>query len=852
MFDGPEVFGHSGGMKLLLVCALGSTALAAAAAVGPGPDGWKGGTPDAALRHDWPHSVRWQPAKNAYIRQTFTPPQDWSAAHAVALWIHAEGAAAGTKLVCEFSSENPATQSPDYYACKQPLDWSGWKRVELPFAEMGHAREPLGWKQIGGVTLRGEGAEAQTVLRLGGFELVTGPEQGPRMSDAELFANLNLDLPALAAVKRAVAAHNLPAAKAALAAHFRSRALPQWTVDWRQPDFRKATKKPKDDPRAEKVLQHKFDYTQGPGQHGTLDFGKKIDWTANPTEGEARTHLWNECLNRHFHFRTLADAYWRTGLEKYAQEIADEIMDWTAANPAVLLSNGNGLKNGCEAWQTLTTSIRLSDVWPNAIYRCLGSPAFTDEVLCTIYKSVCEQARHLMRWPSGGNWLTSESNGLFTGGVLFPEFKEAAGWRRTGIARLYQQLDDEVYPDGMEYELAGGYNNWVVAEFAGIIEQADRNGLRAELPADFLAKMEKMFSYLTLASLPNGAIPGLNDSGNSDVRQLLATGFQLFPKRTDFEYIATDRRAGQPPAETSHAFPYCGHYVMRSSWAQDATCLLFDAGPYGYGHQHEDKLHFVLWSHGRQLVLDPGNFSYDHSRWRRYVLSSAGHNTVLVDGEGQHRNGQRETYFWPRPWTTPAPPQNDARWTSTPEFDWASGAYTNGYGAHHEIAVTHQRQILFLKPERLFVIFDTLTPQDAREHKFEALFHLDAIAAAVDPATKAVLSQNSGTANVAIRPADRHGLDVSIVQGKTDEPVQGWSNSPWRAIPTAIFRQSGTGVVHFAFVIEPLGAGAQPRVARVEPLAGGARLTLSDGATIEAQLAPEPGVKRTAAIARRF
>ena len=847
MFDGGGDFGHSGGMKLLLACVLGS-AIAAAAAVGP--EGWKGGTPDAVVRHDWPHSVRWQPAKNTYIRQAFAAPQDWSAGHAVAFWIHAEHAAAAAKLVCEFSSENPATQGPDYYAGKLPLDWSGWKRVELPFAELGHAREPLGWQQIGGVTLRVEGGDAQTVLRLGGFELVAGPETGPRMSDAELFANLDLELPALAAVKRAVAAQNLPAAKAALAVHFRSRALPQWTVDWRQPDFRTAKRKPADDPRAEKVLQHKFDYTQGPNKTGTLDFGKKIDWTANPTEGEARTHLWNESLNRHFHFRTLADAYWRTGLEKYAQEIADEIMDWTASNPAVLLSNGNGLKNGCEAWQTLTTSIRLSDVWPNAIYRCLGSPAFTDEVICTIYKSVCEQARHLVRWPSGGNWLTSESNGLFTGGMLFPEFKEAAGWRRTGIARLYQQLDDEVYPDGMEYELAGGYNNWVVAEFAGILEQADRNGLRGELPPDFLTKMEKMFSYLCLASMPNGAIPGLNDSGNSDVRKLLATGFQLFPKRTDFQYIATDRKAGRPPAETSHAFPYCGHYVMRSGWDQDATFLLFDAGPYGYGHQHEDKLHFVLWSHGRQLVLDPGNFSYDHSRWRRYVLSSAGHNTVLVDGEGQHRNGHRETYFWPRPWTAATPPQNDARWKSTPEFDWASGVYADGYGAHNASAVTHQRQILFLKPERLFVVFDTLTPQDAREHKFEALFHLDASEAGVDALTQAVLTKNSGAANVLIRPADGSGLEVSIVKGREDEPVQGWSNSPWRAIPTAIFRKSGTGVVHFCFVMEPVGAGALPRVSRVEPLAGGARLTLTGGAVVEVQLAPEPLVTRRAAAAQ--
>lgn len=829
-------------MNTILAGVLGAV-LVVAAALGPTPEGWKFGKPDATVRHDWPCSIRWQPAKNTYIRQPFATPQDWSTGSAVAYWIHVEKAPSGARLICEFSSENPATKGPDYYGCKVPLDWAGWKRVVLPFAEMGQSREPIGWKQVGGVTLRVDGADDKTVMRLGGFELVMGgAATGLRMSDAELFASLNLELPALLEVKRAVVSGNLAGAKAALATYFRQRTTPTWGVDWRRPEFRITRKKAADDARAEKILQHKFDYTQGPNKRGTLDFGKKIDWTANPTEGESRTHLWNESLNRHFHFRILADAYWRTGLEKYAKEIADEIMDWTASNPAVLLSNGNHMKNGCEAWQTLTTSIRLSDVWPNAIYRCLGSTAFTDEVICTIYKSVCEQARHLMRWPSGGNWLTSESNGLFTGGVMFPEFKEAAEWRRTGLARLYQQLDDEVYPDGEEYELAAGYNNWVVAEFAGILEQADRNGLRAEVPADFLAKMEKMFNYLCLAAMPNGSIPGLNDSGNSDVRKLLATGFQLFPKRSDFQYIATDRKAGRAPEALSHAFPWCGHYVMRSGWDKESTYLLFDAGPYGYGHQHEDKLHFVLWSHGRQLILDPGNFSYDNSRWRRYVLSSLGHNTVLVDGEGQHRHGKRETYFWPRPWTTPEPPQNDARWKSTTQFDWASGVYADGYGK--DSAVTHQRQILFLKKEKVFVVFDTLTPRDSRTHQYEALFHLDTQEAVVDAKTKAVSSKNLGEANVLVMPVSGKGLDVSIVKGKEDEPVQGWANSPWRAIPTAIFRKSGQGVVNYCFVVEPIGQGETSHIQLAEPILGGARLILFGGDVIEIQLAPDPRVTR--------
>ncbi len=384
----------------------------------------------------------------------------------------------------------------------------------------------------------------------------------------------------------------------------------------------------------------------------------------------------------------------------------------------------------------------------------------------------------------------------------------------------------------MEYKLAAGYNCWVVRQFSDILELAGLNGLRGEVPADFLAKMEKMFNYLFCASMPNGNIPGLNDANNTDIRKELTTGFKLFPQRRDFQFVATGGKSGHAPPETSHAFPYVGHYVMRSGWDKDATYLLFDAGPFGFGHQHEDKLHFVLWSHGRQLVLDPGNFAYDNSRWRRYVLSTAGHNTVIVDGQNQHRLGRKATYFWPRPWTAPAPPSNDTRWFSTPEIDCAVGTYADGYGPGKAIAVAHQRRIVFVKPEKIFVVMDTLTPRDNREHRYEVLFHLDAAEATADAATKTVR-----TDGLAILPPADDGLAVTIVKGKEDAPVQGWASQPWRAIPTAIYVKSGKGVATFLFVLAPSTKGVPPPVRSVERAAAdtattAARIVFTDGHSI--------------------
>ncbi len=770
----------------------------------------------------WPESVCWRHGQASTLDLPLTTAQDWSEFNAVSFWMHSEKAT-GSSFMALFFSENPETDGQDYYSHKITLDWTDWKQFVLPFNELRATRGPLGWSRITGVRFTASGfgnnPHPSAVLRLDGFELLGSSHAGQRMTDAELFASLDLDSPPLTALRQAAEAGDFPAARSALASYLRARTTPRWLFDWRQPAFRDAKTPPREVAAAERVLQHKFDYPEGPGKTGTATLGAKIAWAANPTEGEARTHLWNESLNRHFHFRTLAEAYWQAGLDKYAKEIADEILDWTASNPVVLISSGNAMPNGSEAWQTLTTGIRLADTWPNALYRCLASPAFSEDAIVALFKSVCEQARHLVRWPTRANWLTTESYGLFTAGMLFPEFKEAHEWRRLALERLFKQLDDEIYPDGMEYELAAGYNNWVVSQLTRVLELADLNDRRAEVPPDFLAKMEKMFDYLVYASMPNGQAPGLNDSNNVDVRAILATGFKLFPKRLDFEFIATAGQRGRTPAETSHAFAYAGHYVMRSGWDQDATYLLFDAGPFGAAHQHEDKLHFVLWSHGAQIVLDPGNFSYDRSRWRRYVLSTAAHNTILVDGQGQHREGKQETYFWPRPWTPPAPPNNDARWVSTPEYDLAIGSYTDGYGPKNDILVTHERRILFVKSENIFLVTDTLTPRADVEHRYEALFHLDAANALLDGSSRTVRTDNPSGSNLAIVALVDRGTTVEIVKGKEDEPVQGWAGQPWRAIPTAVYRTSGRGVVRLHFVLEPLAPGVQPVVRRVEKVA---------------------------------
>ncbi len=672
--------------------------------------------------------------------------------------------------------------------------------------------------------------------------LAAGDSQGPRLTDAELFQAMDLGADQWAEVRRFVQAEEWASAKRAYAARFRARTSPKWpgAVHERPkpPERRPATAD------ADRLLSHQWKW-----QREWFDLGPDIDWSSNQmTEGESATVEWNASLNRHFHFRTLCRAYLRTGEEKYAAEVVAQMIDWIEDCPVLLDRSGNSPYH--YGWETLNAACRAGDTWPGALHSILPSRSLTDEALCTIVKSLVEHARHLDRWPTrSGNWLTAESKALFIVGTLLPEFREARQWRAHAIERLYRQLHTDVYPDGLEIELALGYNNWVLRNFAEVLELARLNDLTGELPDDYLKRMEAMYDYQAGACRPDGRVPGLNDSGDASPTGLLEAGHGYFPHRKDFLWIATAGERGEKPTKTSVAFPYAGHYVMRSGWDRHARYLLFDAGPFGSGHQHEDKLHLVLYAYGRPLLLDAGNYMYDRSRWRRYVLSTRGHNTIRIDGHDQNRRRDRATWVLGQPFQP-----LDNPWVADEAFDYCVGRYESGYGPQRSIDVTHTRAVVFVKPD-YWILVDTLHAGDDAEHGFESLFHLGADEARVDPQSGAIATCNEDAANLVVWPVSAGDLAARVVKGVEQEPVQGWAQGPWRPVPTAIATGKFVRKAKIVTLLYPLKPNAENPVRSVKlaPVRSGGKVAedavavaidLADGARHCLLVAERPGVDR--------
>jgi hypothetical protein len=654
----------------------------------------------------------------------------------------------------------------------------------------------------------------------------------------------------LAKVKAAADRGDRSAAKRAFVEHLKSRTRPRWYLDWRdkpQPDQR-----PKS-PRighADRYARNELDSVSV-----WRAFGGDIDWTANPTPNGYREWTWQ--LSRHEFWRTLGQAYWDTGGEKYARAFVFQLTDWIKDNPVPIDKAEQGAGS---RWRTIEAGIRMGQTWPDAFYHFLGSPAFADEAMVAMVKSFAEHARYLMRFPTIGNWVTMEMNGLYHVGALFPEFKEASTWRKAAIERLDRELDRQVYRDGAQVELSTNYHQVSLCNFVWALRIAQHNDY--PVPPDYLAKLERMYNYDLYAAKPNGRLPSLNDGSPWDVRGLLREGFDYFPHRKDFQWMATRGAEGEPPEKTSYGFPYAGQLVMRSGWEADARYALFDVGPFGYGHQHDDKLSFVIHAYGKSLLIDPGNYHYDDSQWRRYVVGSYAHNVIHIDGLYQHRGGlPREQYIIEEPLPHV--------WKTTDAFDYAVGTFGTlpheRYGRKKELPAVHTRHILFVKdtgppggkavPNDYWLVVDVLEPVDDQPHLYEAMFHLDVEVVSVDPITKRVVSLNKDVANLAIIPANGTDLKVEVIKGQEQPYVQGWTRAGgtrsyrMRPIPTPIFKQTAAGVTYFVYVFYPVPKGMHAPVQSVEPLDLApknmrVRVTFEDGGVDDLQVGSTTRIER--------
>jgi hypothetical protein len=238
--------------------------------------------------------------------------------------------------------------------------------------------------------------------------------------------------------------------------------------------------------------------------------------------------------------------------------------------------------------------------------------------------------------------------------------------------------------------------------------------------------------------------------------------------------------ASLPKAQLFHSI---GWAMMRKGPGQpdQDIYLAFKSGDLQTNHSHADLNSFVLVAFGDRLLIDPGAGAYvpgyfSPKRYQFYHASTRGHNTLLVNGQGQDSTTKGEI----------------AEFESTPEYDWLLGRAGSCYGDALEV---FDRVVVFVDHKYFVLMDDVRAPTDS---EFRWLLHTRA--------------QVAGTDWGATITGQRAALDVHVI-------------SP---LPFSFDTQQGEAKDTILAVSPPLKSGSQKFIAVLYPrLRDGAQATAS-------------------------
>lgn len=640
---------------------------------------------------------------------------------------------------------------------------------------------------------------------------------------ATLFEQLDLDRPAFSAVRAAALRNDLPEACRGLLTYYRRRGaaggFPEPEPGWQgggagESDTEagaqlSSTWDMDDDPDA--ILAGRHTHVFVPGTLPRLP-GGGYDWSYNGPDNEQE---WGWGLNRHAHLTILLRAYLRTGDLAYVRCCDENIRDW------VLCSPYPGEESDTPQWRGLEVALRLCQ-WARTFRELQAVDAFSPAARILLLSSVPDHAHYNRHFHQpGSNWVVMEMVGLATAAVYWPEFADADGWRAYAAQCLLDTVSDQVYPDGAQKELTTHYHMVVlkhVQHAMALLRQS------AAPQLDALQELVlRLLDYVAYALGPDGHCLLNNDSDRLDLRPILARAARHHA-RPDWTWIATNGKSGTRPAGLpSVFFPWAGQLIMRSGWDRAAHWAMFDVGPSGVAHQHNDKLNLVVSAFGRDLLVDTGRYTYVPGPWNLHFKTSASHNVILLNGQGQLRDEAETTE-----------PGIEAALIE-PEFDFARGRFDRGFRDFPTQAefvrdafdrqftgeagtASHTRAVLYLRGA-LWVVVDRVTCSGPG--RIDALWHFHPeCTLRREGVSVTTIDQDMG--NLRIVPAGVVSWQLDIVAGRTVPTIQGWYSPRYNEkhpAPTAVYSASIDRSAVFAWILVPARGSVPPT--RAEWVAAG-------------------------------
>ncbi|MCF6332385.1 MAG: heparinase II/III family protein [Draconibacterium sp.] len=601
-----------------------------------------------------------------------------------------------------------------------------------------------------------------------------------------MLQTLNLDFPGLEKVKQSYQNNDIPQACKNLLEYYKNGNTAQYLRREQPPVSQKTTT------LADSIIQDIYTFQLVTDKVPRLADGH-LNWDYTGPEEDIE---WAWALNRHYPVSYLLPEYYKTGNPKYARYIDLFIKDWIMESLPY-----PGVKSNTAMWRGLEIAARVK-TWANVFYGFINTDFISPATQLLILSSLPEHEHYARNFHAQGNWLTMEISGLATVATAWPEFKKSKEWLDYSIATMTESLREQVYPDGAQTELTTHYHRVALNNFHLFYTICKRANIT--LPKYFTGQIENMWNYLAYILRPDGNALLNNDADLDYDRELVIKAAEEYGRK-DWQYVATNGKSGVKPKNgPSNIFLWAGHFISRSDYGADAHWSFFDIGPWGSGHQHNDKLHISISAFGRDLLVDAGRFAYrgeTAKKFRGYATGSQGHNVILMDGKGQ----------------APGPrladePLSEKYFKITPEFDYAWNSFDQfndleGKGKH--------TRTLFYVRGNFWVVVDRV--ETDRPRKIETLWHWhpDCV---VQEGTSGIVSTKNERGNLKIIPVEYKNWKIDLIKGQEKPEIQGWYSKLYNKYEpnvTSIYSTKIDSDETFVWLLVPSEKEAPEMIAKV-------------------------------------
>lgn len=495
---------------------------------------------------------------------------------------------------------------------------------------------------------------------------------------------------------------------------------------------------------ADRVLEGKLLL---PGTEGIPKFvGNPPEWFQKMNDYDE--FLWQ--LNRMDHWQPLLEAFSYTGDEKYAIKVIEELVNWIEETR--ILEEDYSRKDisffsSIHPMRVLECGIRLYKTWPLIVEHLSSSELFTEKILELYLLSVYKQAE-IIRWIAPQLWKNADHNhylmeclGLFETSLLFPEIIKSKEWEVFSYNELMRCSKKQLTDIGGQIEGCPSYHNGCMYWFGLVMVLVNKFSITVS--EEYKKRFIHNLNYSLYSMRPTGKSFPIGDS-HANVLSIQAATYgylalhdlywlkhlcMFIPtervKETAFNSVWDAPDVDQfikeikllTPLSTDRALPLylftpeLGQSFARSDWTKEAHSFVHTCrSPIQNQHAHIDLLSFEYIALGKNIICDPGLYSYQESEERREFKSTASHSTLLLNDKDHFEYMSTWGYG----------PQQKGELSGLKR----GKHHVTSYGYHESYTPVLVSRFLSLIDDHFLLIIDSLS-NVTDQHQVTRTFHLD-------------------------------------------------------------------------------------------------------------------------------